>query len=152
MSLRDQPVADPPAALHDLAVMPGWLTDAADPDVVAAGLRATVPELANGARTIVECSPKLRMKDGPRPGWSASYRVTVADSSGVRETVELVGTFLPPGPAGGPGTSTGAFGSRAPSARRPRAPSARWPGPARSQPSAWSWPWAGPTMPCRRCP
>ena len=102
MSLKDQPVADPPDALRDLAVMPGWLTDAADPAAVTRGLQTAVPELASGERTIVDCVPKLRMKDGPRAGWSASYRVTVADQAGARETVELVGTFQPPDPAGRP--------------------------------------------------
>ena len=113
MSLKDQPVADPPDALRDLAVMPGWLTDAADPAAVTRGLQTAVPELASGERTIVDCVPKLRMKDGPRAGWSASYRVTVADQAGARETVELVGTFQPPDPAGRPAASTAPFGSEA---------------------------------------
>ena len=51
------------------------------------------------------------MKDGPRPGWSASCRATVADSSGVRETVELVGTFLAGLGRSSRGRTTGAFGT-----------------------------------------
>lgn len=109
--LKDHAAIAAPVALGDLAAMPGWLTAAADPAAVADGLRAAVPELAAGERVIAKCAPKLRMKDGPRPGWSASYRVTTTGEDGTKQTVELVGTFLPPEPDAGPPTSTGAFGS-----------------------------------------
>jgi hypothetical protein len=95
------------AGLEAYATLPGWLTDAVDPETVAAGLVAAVDELGSGELelTSVEAAqPHLK-----RQGWLGTYELAVEGPPGLRGTLELAATLVPP--SAEPARCTGAFGS-----------------------------------------
>jgi hypothetical protein len=78
-------------ALRRLGRLPEWLMDGADPDRIAAA--PAVRELTSGGSRLVQCDPKLRLKEDG--AWAASYRLVVSDDGGAERLVELVGSFRP---------------------------------------------------------
>ena len=84
-------------AIDSLAVLPGWLADAADPDLVAAAVGRHLPEVAGAGGEVLDCKvERLRLKTD---GWAARYRLTVDDGAGPR-TLRLAGMLRPPGSGG----------------------------------------------------
>jgi hypothetical protein len=85
------------ASLQLLATPPAWLVAAVDADRVQTELVHTVPEFASGALTLRSCKPaRLRLKAGS-DCWTGTYEITVVDSIGDIQTVNLAGALHPPG-------------------------------------------------------
>ena len=100
--------------LARFAALPDWLNAATDPEQVIRSLTRAVPEFATGALAAQECDiGNVRIK---RDVWIGVYALTVTrPGTSEPETVELLGTILPPGqpaPAAAAGVAFGAEGWR----------------------------------------
>jgi Ser/Thr protein kinase RdoA (MazF antagonist) len=82
-------------ALALFATLPDWLIAVVQPGTVRAALVQSIPELASGQRTLLQCEVgRVRMK---KDRWTGIYRLTLATQEGGERHVQLQGTLFPPG-------------------------------------------------------
>jgi hypothetical protein len=86
------------ASLQRLAALPAWLSAVADPDQIAAALRAQVPEFRTGAVILQACVvDRIRLK---KDRWLVLFHLTIGESGqGPPRVIGLRGTLTPPGRA-----------------------------------------------------